>query len=284
MIFTLDLGPRIISYTVDGGANALYEDTDRRFKNDDPFMAETFGKDSIWYIYGGHRLWISPELDTTYYPDNDPVTYAVDGSTVTLTSPVQRVTNLQFSMAVTFAEGGKVDVLHTIHNRGNTAMTFAPWAITVLDGVGGTEIIPFNESRSPLLPNRYVTLWPYSDMQDSRVCWGTEFLTLRNDPSIAAPIKIGLDNRRGGAVYLNHGQMFIKRFDYVDGKNYPDNGCNFETYTVDAFLEMETLGPTESVAPGSAVTHSETWQLVPDVQFDAFTDETAMKALIEQYL
>jgi len=288
MIFTLDIGPRIISFTADNGPNIMFEDISRRFKNDDPFISETFGENSVWYIYGGHRLWISPEYNETYYPDNDPISYMVSGNTVTLTQDIQRTTNLQMSMSITFLDDGKVKVLHSVKNMGSFAKEFSVWALTVLEQASdpphnGIEIVPYNDSRSNLLPNRYMTVWPYSDMSDSRVNWGTNFLTLRNDPSIVPPFKCGLDVRSGIAFYLNQNQLFVKKFPYVDGATYPDNGCNFESYFNDAFLELESLGPLVSVAPGEVATHEEEWQLVPNVSVDVASDEMKMQALVDKY-
>ncbi|MBD9061208.1 MAG: hypothetical protein EGR45_04205, partial [Ruminococcaceae bacterium] len=61
IIVTVDVGPRIISYCLDGHENMLLEDVDREFKDDSPELREYFGEDKTWYIYGGHRLWSSPE-------------------------------------------------------------------------------------------------------------------------------------------------------------------------------------------------------------------------------
>jgi len=289
MIFTLDIGPRIISFTIDGGANVMFEDTACKYKNDDSFMSETFGPGSVWYIYGGHRLWISPEYNETYYPDNDPISYTVDGNTVTLVQDVQCTTNLQMSMSVTFLGDGKVKVLHNVANKGDVTKEFSVWALTVLEQASnpphnGIEIVPYNASRSNLLPNRYLTVWPYSDMSDPRVNWGTKFLTLRNEPSIVPPFKCGLDVRSGIAFYLNQEQLFVKKFPYVDGATYPDNGCNFESYFNDAFLELESLSPIVSVAPGEVATHVEEWQLVANVSVDVVSDETKMQALVDKYI
>ncbi len=42
---------------------------------------------------------------------------------------------------------------------------------------------------------------------------------------------------------------------------YPDFGCNCETYTAGTFIELESLGPLEVVAPGESVQHLERWSL-----------------------
>ncbi len=42
-------------------------------------------------------------------------------------------------------------------------------------------------------------------------------------------------------------------------------GSNFETFTNESMLEVETLGPLTRVEPGECVEHIETWQLFGDV-------------------
>lgn len=43
---------------------------------------------------------------------------------------------------------------------------------------------------------------------------------------------------------------------------YPHGGCNLEVYTSIHYLEMETLGPLTTLAPGQQLTHCEWWQLI----------------------
>src|SRR4051794_27521975 len=64
LIVTLDVGPRVISYRLEGGKNV--------FKNYDDQLGKSGEAD--WQIRGGHRLWAAPEDPTrTYVPDNGPV-------------------------------------------------------------------------------------------------------------------------------------------------------------------------------------------------------------------
>ena len=62
---TQSVGPRILSL---------------RYRDSDNILAELpgdfleFSRDEKFYFYGGHRLWVSPEIPAvTYSPDNLPV-------------------------------------------------------------------------------------------------------------------------------------------------------------------------------------------------------------------
>src|SRR4051812_28076102 len=60
LIVLADVGPRIIWYGFSGGENELHE------------VAADAGSTggTQFRLYGGHRLWVSPEVESTYYPDN----------------------------------------------------------------------------------------------------------------------------------------------------------------------------------------------------------------------
>src|SRR5947209_869066 len=78
MIVTLEVGPRIIRLGQIGGPNEFVEYPDEMGKR---------GGDE-YRSYGGHRLWIAPEeMPKTYFPDNAPVEYEVDGQWHVFTAP-----------------------------------------------------------------------------------------------------------------------------------------------------------------------------------------------------
>jgi hypothetical protein len=150
---------------------------------------------------------------------------------------------------------------------------------------GGTEIIPLPEhkphpgspknARTPadFAPNLTVALWPFFDFKDARWTMGTKFITLKQDAK-KGPTKLGLSHRGGWVGYVNGGTLFIKMFEYKEGQTYPDNGVNFETFTNEDMLEMESLGPVVKLTPGKEVTHVEFWQLAKGV--DEVTDEASI--------
>ena len=71
---TIDVGPRVIRYAFVGGENVLFNDIARRSKRMGPDYDNYYYKGAAWYLYGGHRLWITPEsAPETYYPDNEEV-------------------------------------------------------------------------------------------------------------------------------------------------------------------------------------------------------------------
>jgi hypothetical protein len=131
---------------------------------------------------------------------------------------------------------------------------------------GGIEIIPLpplGEHPRDLLPNRTLTLWPYTNMADPRWQWGERFIILRQTE--APPTKLGLWHREGWVAYHNGRALFVKTIVCEEGATYPDHGCNFETFTNEEMLEVEALGPLVTLAPGESTQHTEHWALYRDV-------------------
>ena len=281
LVATLDFGPRIIRFGICGGPNEFFEDAnDELSLNGNEF--DIFGDEGYWHIYGGHRLWTSPEaLPRSYYPDNEPVNYTVIPNGVRLTPPPQAWNELQMELDITITENGLVNVEHKITNIGAWESEFAPWALTVMK-IGGLEVIPQPKRHTGLLGNRILALWPYTEMGDSRVNWETDFITLRPSAQCSNAFKFGINNEHGYAAYFNHGNLFVKHYTPIQGGNYPDGGVSFETYTNNKMIEIETLGELKKVKPNETVTHTETWELIPNVSEPESVDE--IKAVISEYI
>ena len=273
------VGPRILSYGFAGGENQLHE-----FDEHCSLTA-----DGQFHSYAGHRLWVSPEVERTYYPDNFPVHVTPIAGGARFVAPAESTspgTGLQKEMEVRLTrEGTHVMVVHRITNRSAVATEMAPWALTVMEA-GGRAILPFAPrqamSKQHLLPEGVMALWSYTDLADARWRLGTRYLQLTTEVSTQARFReqmIGIYNPSGWAAYFRSGHLFVKRAAVEAGKTYPDFGCNFETYTEPGFLELETLGPLRTLKPGESAEHTEHWWLYRDVpagEDEAWVDQVVV--------
>lgn len=255
LILTTDVGPRIMRYSFKGGQNLFKEFKDQ--------MGARGGKE--WRIYGGHRLWHAPEArPRSYAPDNDPIQYKWNGTSLTLSQSTETSTGIAKEMVVTLAPAGThVTVKHTLINNNLWNIRTAAWAMTTM-AQNGRAIFP-QEPAKPypeyLPPARPMTLWHYTDMSDPRWTWGRRFIQLQQDPHATNPQKIALRNSLGWSAYCLNGQVFLKRFGYDAQADYPDFGCNNATFTNADMLEIESLGPLVNLAPGGKAECTEDWFL-----------------------
>ena len=286
LLVTLDVGPRIIRAGFIGGQNFCFNDHVSCGKKDGPDFEAVFGRGAVWRTYGGHRIWTSPERDPhSYYPDCEPVTAEIFENGAVFTAGPQRVNLVQNSLRTEFTEDGKIIVTSSVKNVADFPQRYAAWALTVL-APGGTEIIPQAREDTGLLPNRVLGIWPYNDMSDRRVFWGERYITLRQE-DIERPFKIGTNNTPGWSAYLLNGEIFKKELKHVNGAEYPDYGCSFETYTNRWFIEMESLGPLKDVAPGETAAVTEIWSFakayaMPDFRNNASLEKFAASNGLEK--
>ncbi len=275
LIITTAIGPRVIHCGFIGGQNlfGVMEDTKGLTGGDE------------WRLYGGHRLWHSPEeKPRSYYPDNAPVGVAEIDGAIRLTQAIEPSTLVQKEMEISLlGSGNGARVVHRITNLGLWAIELAPWALTVM-ARGGEAIVPQPQGEfDSLLPNRRLTLWPYTNMSDPRLTWGEKYIRMRQDAGMERRCKFGLSAEDGWLAYVLHGEMFVKRFEYDLYAEYPDWGCAIELFTNDQILEVETLGPLTILEPGDTVEHEERWYLFGDVQIGPDEDsiDAAIAARIE---
>lgn len=258
LIATVDMGPCIIRYGYIGEDNMFFEDVDKTAVND---ITDSPYDENEWWVVGGHRLWCSPEVfPRTYYPGTKKVDYKIEGSTVTFTAKTQEWSQIQCAIKVTMTDDGNVELEHTVTNRNAWDIELAPWTISVMN-TGGVAYIPQNKRKTGYFPNKWVCYWDYTPMNDSRISLGEDYITLSMDASKPLAAKIGVLNENGWMAYLNNGNAFIKKFGYIEGASYPDNGCNCESYTCKNYTEVECLSPMAKLPAGETAVHKEAWVL-----------------------
>lgn len=259
LVVTGDVGPRIIRFGFIGQENMFKEYLEQ--------MGET--ESDEWLIFGGHRLWHAPEAQPrTYYIDTEPVLVQEIDNGLTVTQKPEPTTGLQKQIKIQMTpDRPEVILTHTLINHNLWAVETAPWALTVM-APGGTAILSF-PVRGPhpefMLPTSILSIWPYTNLGDPRWNLGYRYILLRQDPKIASPQKIGIYSPDGWAAYANFGALFIKQIPLQFEGLYPDLGVNFEVFTNDEMLELESLGPMETIPPKGQIHHQEHWTLVEDV-------------------
>lgn len=273
LLITKSVGPRILSLQVDGSENIFAELGDATL--------ECPGSGNF-HFYGGHRLWYAPEDPArTYLPDDSPVEVTSLDQGVLLMQPAEERTGIQKQIRVQLASGDAIVwVVHILTNLGSKSIELAPWAITQLK-TGGTAVLPQSTGLTegnPTLPNRSLVLWPYTNLQSNHIDWENEYLTIDANMQ-EGQIKVGLPNPSGWIAYFLDNVLFVKRAMYHSQKDYYDFGSSSECYCDPRFLELETLGPKIELQAGDSVSHTETWKVYSDVEWEG--DFNKLAALID---
>jgi hypothetical protein len=251
----LDIGPRILYL-------GLMDEDFNLFNIVPDIQRET--PDGVWRIYGGHRLWTAPEdFPRTYSLDDKPVDIDLRGNTVTITGNPEAENNVLKRIRI--EPGDKehsLKVTHEVVNIGRWPLEYACWALSVMKP-SGLAIIPLKPKpvdKHGLLPDRVISIWPYTRLNDSRLILAEDNLMIRHDPSITQPLKIGARANPPVVAYWLNEYLFLKHIRVENGK-YPDYGVTVEVYADDKIIELETLGPLRYVKPGESNIHVEEWEI-----------------------
>ena len=268
LLVTMDVGPRIIYAGVDEGPNLFFTFPDG---------SGSLGN-SEYRLYGGHRLWISPEEpDKTMQPDNDPVEYRlVDGEHQFHTRP--DVNRIGKEMAIKARGDERFSIRHSLTNHNAFDIELGAWALSMIDAGGKVYFPqpPFQSHEERVLPTRPLTTWAYTKLADSRWIWGDKVASLTQD-SEKGPQKIGTFVVQGFAAAEIKGVVLLKSFPATEGEKYPDFGCNFETFTNQDMIEIESLSPLVRLKPGATLHHYEDWRFFPGESIPADDDAAAEK-------
>ena len=245
----MDFGIRIVHLSCAGMENLYYvQPAD---------LSDNFTTEKGWRLHGGHRMWLAPECADSYYPDNDPVSYTLEGNSAVIVQNPEPWLQIRKHLRITFT-GDAVRLEHRIENLSDETRTGASWGVNTLDGGGEAEIC--FEGERGYNPKRVVSLWGLTDLHDPRLHFTSDRLKATH-LQVPEYLKIGLYANPGKAILRNKGQQLTITFDTQPLECYMDNGCNFELYMCTKFMELETLGVRTEMQPGETASHTEVWQL-----------------------
>jgi len=276
LVATTDVGPRIIRFGFEGKENELHEDLAQMGRPAGP----------IGWIRRASSVARPGIQAEDLLPGQHPVKYETDGVTLRLIQDVEPTTGMRKEIDVDLdAKGSHARLTHKITNTNLWAVELAPWALTVMHK-GGKAIFP-QEPYSPhpdipdepgqkidpkyYLPSRNLIMWSYTKLNDPRWLFTAKYIILKQDEKATRPQKIGMSNQQDWELTPEAASL-CKESSLSARKTYPDNGCNFETFTNADMLELESLGPVVKLAPGATVTHVEDWYLLDNVNFDDTDD------------
>lgn len=270
LLISRSMGPRILSLKFVGGENLLAE-----LPN---FITDCPGT-GIYHFYGGHRLWHAPEVPSrTYLPDDCPVEIIPLEDGLRVVQDVEAKTGLQKSMDIHLqGNSASLTITHRLANKGLWSVTTALWAITQLKP-GGLGILPQAIENTGVLPNRSLAFWPYTDPSEPHVKFGKQFILV--NANLTEPFKVGFSNPRGWQAYWLDDILFVKRADFDERSAYYDFGSSSQSYANDKFLELETLSPITTLAPGEEAVHVEHWELHETIERPQ--TEQDVQALVER--
>ncbi|MBR2401328.1 MAG: hypothetical protein IKB01_00975 [Lachnospiraceae bacterium] len=246
----LEYGIRIGHFSLVGKNNVFFEQ---------PADMQDLTTEHGWRVRGGHRLWLAPESEKVYYPDNDPIGYQLLENGVELFQREDPWLHVQKTVTLCFADDYKVEVHHRIKNMSEDVIEASLWAVTSVVG-GGVQYIDFQNREGGMDHWHRISMWDYTNLGDKRAKYFADGIKLTHMP-VKEKYKIGVGHPYGAVRYEMEDVTFIKDFTVLPDEKYPDGNVSYETFLCRHMVEMESLSPIQKIKPGDWAEHSETWEL-----------------------
>ncbi len=124
VLAAIDYGPRIVSFKKINGENLFFEDVEGMIHNNSLEIENVYGAGKFWKGKGGHRFWIAPEkMPFTYYPDDSPVNYEIEGNILRLLQAPQIENGIQLTIELMMEEEkSEIKITHIVKNISNATI------------------------------------------------------------------------------------------------------------------------------------------------------------------
>lgn len=261
---------RVMSFRFHDGQNVLWEDVSLRGKRGDPTGRE-------WVNFGGDKTWPAPEAEWKTHTkrekwmpppgfDGMPGRARREGAAIVLTSTPDPFYGIRTSRRITLRGDDPIMVIETEYEKvSGAAMPVGIWVITQFrDPVAVYLPVPA-ASRFPDGHFRFRdTPWP-------QLTTGGGLIKVTRDP--AASHKLGSDADR--MLWVGAKEMCLVATTRAAGAEYPDRGASAEVYTnpdPKTYVELETLGPLATLAPGQRIQETNTYTLLRRREVNADAD------------
>lgn len=246
----LSFGLRIGHFSFIGEKNVFFEQ---------PLDMEMFTTPDGWKIRGGHRMWLAPESEKCYAPDNEPISYTLTDDGVILTQKEDMRLRVIKEFRLSF-DGARVRVTHKITNTKDEEQTYSLWAISVMRS-DGVETIKLPLRDGGMDHMHRISMWDYTSLGDERAKYSRDKIEITHLP-LDTKYKIGVGHPISPVRYENGSTVFLKHFDVLRSATYPDADVSYETFFSKYMVEMESLSPLYTLKPHESREHTEIWELL----------------------
>lgn len=257
-----EVGGRIMEYSR-AGKNALW--VSELESSEQPLPRADNG--TVRFPFGGPsagRFDVGPEHVTPKRPVlflGEWTSERISEWHVRLTSQPCPKSQLQLKRDIVLdTDSSRLQITQHIHNVGQEILRRCHWSRTFANSAG-VAVIPLTEPSS--LPNQYMryqggnlVLWP----QDDNLIRRDGFAILRAPPKTT---KYGFDTEAGWLAHLQEsGLVFVKQFPVWPERAYGEvSSFTLATWTPESGdkVELEPIGPLETISPGESASYTETW-------------------------
>lgn len=275
IVVTLDVGPRILRYAVEGTPNFFYEDRLALISESGPEETEYYGRGANWRLYGGMRACPAPvTVPLSTFPDNNRVRYEVSGRSVTFQPPPQRKNGLQLELCITLEEfGPEADVCWKLTNTGS-AREAGLWLPAALPA-GAIAVLPACRQADPQMPDRNIAFWPGTSLGDRRLSWSGRHLMLRQDVRLFSVCRLQLRTDEDWMMHCGKESLMVRHF---------EPGADIQVSMTGPCCQIGPVAAPKRLEHGERISLRERWTAAEEERLPRFGDGEAAEELERTYI
>lgn len=266
VIVSVDVGPKIIFWGYTNGENMLYIPYDI-FEYSEP-ISQNFPPDIFFKRYG-HEIMLAYENSKPVVLSSGTTIYSILQEGVVFSCSCPKL-GLSVNLEIVIQDNlNSIMVIHSIENTNDKTQNFSICSSTFVSQ-GGTLLVPQNIENLDNSPNRVLSLWKKSNINDFRLYIANEYLRFNNiltDKS--SVLKLGINNKRAWSTYTKDGNTFLKHYLHNKKARYLNFDSSFIIDSKKNLLSLKVLSPIYKVKKNEVAKMAEYWSLFPNkINFD----------------
>lgn len=276
VIVSVDVGPKIIFWGYTNGENMLYIPYDI-LEYDEP-ISQKIPPDIFFKRYG-HEIMLAYEKSKPVFLSSGTTIYSIlqEGVAFSCSSPKLGLSaNLEIIIQ---DNSNSIMIVHSIENTNEKTQNFSICSSTFVTQ-DGTLLVPQNIEDLGNAPNRVLSLWKKSNINDSRLCVANEYLKFNNiSTDKLSVLKLGINNRRAWSTYTKDGNTFLMHYLHNKKAKYLNFDSSFIIDSKKELLSLKILSPIYNVQKNEVAKMAEYWSLFPTKV--SFNDHNEIKKFID---
>ena len=264
LIAVISMGPRIAYFGKIDGRNLLFWDYPKKYQRGE------------WQFMGGHRIWCTrpkaDECEESYAADNDPCTVKILKDGMEIHGGIHPTFRIRKSMIIRVIDENKIEIENRITNESPMLWSGGVWSLTVTLPSASSEYgIPLGREGAwdifnIAIPKRWAET-QRALVNDPAIRFTEDCLILKPKGSISKRM-VQAPQGLIGMTDSKEKISFLKHSPYLENGQYPLN-CNIAYYVglKNFMVEMEYMGPEQSVMPSAFASTKETWELTAPIDW-----------------
>lgn len=224
----------------------------------------------------------SEQVKTSFDVGNQPATVLAqsDSSIQVRLAPAD---GLRYEVEIALSrDSPRMSLVYRPYNVGNAERLIGCWSV-ISYPCDGAIVIPFGDT--PRSRRRIVMPW-WTRWPQPGFSFGRQTLVADTTKPVAKTAhKVGVITESGWIAFVKKDRALVSRADYVANATYPEDGANvslFQTVQPEGSrCETEQMGPVKRVAPGAAIEHRETIDLIDLPAPAPLDDPDALRTLLQ---